>query len=248
MKNYKAEAIVLRAIDVGNGDKLILLYTKEQGKIKAMAHGVAKPTSRKRGAVQLLSHSRFLITKGREMDTISQGELIEIFPFLWNSLPRLTQASYMAELTDAFTPDGEPNSRLFSMLLQALHALAEGDGELINRIFEMRLVALSGYLPILDSCANCQEPLSGRITFSPSLGGALCENCLSTDITAIPLTYGALENMRLFLIWPTEKLRRLKTDPATAGCIKQSLQGFIRYTLEKDLKTTAYANTHPTAF
>lgn len=244
MKLYKAEAVVLRAMDSGNGDKLMLLYSKELGKIKAMAHGAAKPTSRKRGAVQLFSHSRFLISRGRELDTISQGELIEIFPFLWDNLKLLAQASYLAELVDAFTQEGEANGRLFAMLLHTLHSLTEDDGELLVRIFEMRLIAWSGFLPALEHCANCQGPVNGRITFSPAFGGVLCEKCRETDPAAILLSRGALENMKLLLAWPVEKLRRLKIDQSAANQIKQALQGYIRYTLEKDLKSAVFANTY----
>ncbi|MCL2766339.1 MAG: DNA repair protein RecO [Peptococcaceae bacterium] len=241
MKHYKTEAVVIRAKDSGNGDKLMILFSKDQGKIKAMAHGVAKPTSRKRGAVQLFSHSRFLISKGRELDTISQGELIEIFPFLWNNLERFAQASYLAELVDAFTPEGEPNSRIFTMLLKTLHRLADSDGELLTRVFEIRLLTLSGFRPVLEHCANCQGQITGQIVFSPGLGGILCEKCREVDSKAIQLNRGALENMKLYLTWSIEKLHRVKNDPTTGNQIKQALQSYIRYTLERKLKSTDYA-------
>ena len=243
MRPYKAEAVVLRAIDCGNGDKLLSLYSKEHGKIRVMAHGAAKPYSRKRGATLPFSHSRFLISKGKELDSISQGELVEIFPHLRDDLEHIARASYLVELVDAFTPDGEPSTRLFNLLLTVMHLFTAGDGDLLIRYFEMGIVTLQGYRPFLEQCVNCHASLTGEIYFSPDLGGVLCANCRQAGRQVLPLQRGALENMKLFLTWPPEKLQRLKLSPAARKQIKSLQQEYIRFILEKELKSAAFINT-----
>jgi len=244
MRLYKTEAVVLRAVDCGNGDKLMVLYTKERGKIKVMAHGAGKPTSRKRGSTLPFSHSRFLISKGRELDSVSQGDVVEIFPHLRDSLEHIAQASYLAELVDAFTPEGEPSSRIFRLLLTTMHSFAGGDNELLTRYFEMGLISLQGYLPSLELCVNCHQATLGDLVFSPDLGGVLCASCRGSDPRALPLQRGVLENMKLFLTWSPEKLQRLQVSSAARKQIRQLQQGYIRYILEKDLKSAAFINSY----
>jgi hypothetical protein len=90
MKLYKTEALVLRSRDCGRGDKLLILYSRELGKIKVMAHGAARPSSRKRGAVQLFTRANFLIRRGREMDSVSQCEGVEMFSYLREDLEKIS--------------------------------------------------------------------------------------------------------------------------------------------------------------
>ncbi|MFQ5886561.1 MAG: DNA repair protein RecO, partial [Anaerolineae bacterium] len=77
---YRAEAIVLRRMNLGEADRLLTLYTPEWGKIRVVAKGVRKPTSRKAGHLELFTHSRLLIAKGRSLDIVTQAETIT--PFL----------------------------------------------------------------------------------------------------------------------------------------------------------------------
>lgn len=240
MKLYKADGVVLRAWDCGSGDKLLVLFSKEHGKIKVMAHGAAKPASRKRGAVQSFTRSSFLIRRGRELDSVSQCEGVEMFPFLRSDLARLGYASYLAELVDALAPEGEPNEPLFNLLLVTMRLLAEGDPELLARAFEIRAAALLGYRPVLEECAACQNPVNGQPSFSPGLGGVVCQECAASAPGAAACSRGAVETMKTMLKWRPERLRQLKVDRATRGQLKALLQSFLRYHLERDLKSAAF--------
>ncbi|MCG9967055.1 DNA repair protein RecO [Pelotomaculum terephthalicicum JT] len=240
MKLYKIEAVVLRARDCGNADKLLILYSREQGKIKVMAHGVSKPASRKRGATQLFSHSRFLVSRGRELDSISQGEAIEMFSSLRDDLVKIVRVSYLAELVDVITPEGEPNTPLFELLLTTMKLLDAGDAELLTRSFEIKAVSLLGYRPVLEQCANCQGPVAGRPAFSPAIGGVLCETCRPADPAAMSFNRGMLETLKLLLRWHPAKLSRLKIEGSVRSQIRSLLHAYIRYHLERDLKSAAF--------
>jgi len=245
MKLYKIEAVVLRARDCGNADKLLILYSREQGKLKVMAHGAARPASRKRGSVQLFSHSRFLMSRGREIDSISQGEVIEMFSFLREDLEKIGYASYLAELVDTLTPEGEPNPALFELLLTSLHLLVSGDIELLTRAFEMKAVALLGYRPLLEQCANCRGPAEGRLFFSPAIGGVLCNSCRPAAPDALPCNKGIVEVLKLLLRWPLARLRQLKVDRSGKNQIRNLLYEFIRYHVERELKSAAFLKRLP---
>ncbi len=110
----RADAIVLRRLDYGEADRLITLYTIQQGKVRAIAKGVRRITSRMAGHLDLLTYSSVLLVKGRNLDLITQGQTIEGFSGLRGDVWRTTYACYLAELVDRFTEDGVPHAALFS--------------------------------------------------------------------------------------------------------------------------------------
>ncbi len=242
MKLYKMEAIVLRARDIGGGDKLLVLYSREYGKIKVIAHGASKPSSRKRGFVQPFNHTKFLIQRGREIDSVSQCEGVEMFSFIREDLKKIGYASYLAELLDALTPEGEPNEFLFALLLETMRLMNNGDDEILARSFEIKCVGFLGYRPVLDSCAECQGQTGGRIHFSSGLGGVLCEACASADREAVSCDRGVVETMKVLLSWPPVKLRLLKVGRPARNQIKVLLRDYLKYYMEHELKSAAFLN------
>lgn len=242
---YKADAIVLRSRDCGEGNKILILYSRAYGKLRVIAHGVAKPSSRKRGAVQLFSRTNFLLHRGRELDSVSQCEVVEMFPALRQDLGSISRASYMAELVDVFTPEGEPNGPLFLLLLTALRLLVVKDPELLIRAFEIKAVGLLGYSPVLDVCASCGAGLlQGPLSFSPSMGGVLCGDCGTADLDAAPCSRGLVEVLKTLADWDLARLHQLKVDEPTRKQLQNMLRKYIRYHLEGELKSAAFLSRY----
>ncbi len=242
MKLYKVEAVVLRSRDMGGGDKLLILFSREQGKMKVVAHGAAKPSSRKRGSVQLFSHTNFLIHRGRELDTVSQCEGVEMFSFIMGDLKKIGYASHLSELIDALAPEGEPNEPLFSLFLETMRLMETADAEILARSFEINAAGFLGYRPVLELCAQCQGRLTGDIFFSPAQGGVVCETCGTPDPDAMPCSRGVVETLKVFLSWPPSRLRQLKVGEAARKQIKRLLYEYLKYYLEQDLKSAAFLN------
>lgn len=243
MKLYKVDAIVLRSIDCGNGDKLLILFSRECGKMKVMAHGVTKPFSRKRGSVQPFTYTKFLIRRGRELDSVSQCEGIEMFPFLRHDLEIIGYASYLTELVLSLTPEGEQNEPLFRLILETMRLMEEGETEILTRSFEIKAAGLMGYRPVLDGCAHCGEPLPDRLFFSVETGGVLCEACGTGNPQAIYVTRGMVETLKALLNWPQDRLRQLKISSADRKQIKTLLYEYLKYYLERDLKSVSFLNS-----
>jgi DNA repair protein RecO (recombination protein O) len=152
---YRTEAIVLRRQDFGEADRLLTLYTPGLGKTRVLAKGVRKPTSRKAGHVELFTHSRLLIAKGRNLDIVTQADTIDSFLPLRAELARASCGYYVAELVDKFTEEREENGRLFDLLVRALAWLGEAeDTDLVLRYFELHLLDYVGYRPQLFQCVN----------------------------------------------------------------------------------------------
>jgi DNA repair protein RecO (recombination protein O) len=210
-----------------------------------MAHGVTKLSSRKRGSVQLFSRTNFLIHRGRELDSVSQCEVVEMFPAIRGDLGSISQASYMAELVDVFTPEGEANEPLFSLLLATFRLLGVKEPELLIRAFEIKAVGLLGYSPVLDICAACGAELSqGPLYFSPAIGGVLCSTCSPADHDAESCTRGQVEILKILANWAPARLHQLKVEGPTRKQLQIMLRKYIRYHLEGELKSAAFLNLY----
>lgn len=243
MKLYKVDAVVLSSREMREADRVLVLFSRQLGKLRVVAHGVNKPSSRKRGAVQPFCYSSFLIYKGKDLDSIRQCEEIETFPGLRTSLETLSYASYFSELIDAIVMEGEINTEVFSLLLITLNLLSQNnhDVELLARAFELRLMDLSGFRPQLEECANCGINIkSYSIAFSNSSGGIVCSRCSISTMGVKYYQPGIIETLKLLLSWNMQKLQRIKISPTAKKHLKTLMQEYVGYYAEKKFKSMSF--------
>ncbi|OUM94737.1 MAG: DNA repair protein RecO [Firmicutes bacterium ZCTH02-B6] len=194
---YKAEGVVLRTRSLGEADKIVTFFTHTRGKVEAVARGARRPRSRLLGPTQLFTYGRYLLFEGKNLDTVSQGEIVQSFRPLREDLDRMAYASYAAELVDRSTEPGDRHEGLFPLLVAVLELLAASDElPLVMRYFELRLLGELGYRPNLSGCIRCGA--SRAPYFSIELGGLLCERCLQADAAAVHIGDEAVHVLRYF--------------------------------------------------
>lgn len=242
IRSYRTEAIVLRRHDFFEADRLLILYTPKFGKIRAIAKGIRKPTSRKSGHLELFTHSRLLLAKGRELDIITQAETIHAFLTLRNDLLRTTYAYYVAELLDRFVEEGVENHHLFDLLLATLGRLGEDDDlALTARFFELRLFALVGYRPQLFRCVECERNVDFEANFfSPTEGGILCPRCGKGRAGAEEISVGALKTLRFLQTRDYDLCKGVCIGPELHIELETLMQRYITYILERNLKSVRF--------
>ncbi|MGD8736224.1 MAG: DNA repair protein RecO, partial [Anaerolineae bacterium] len=213
---YRTEAIVLRRTDFGEADRLLTVFTPERGKLKLIAKGVRKPTSRKSGHVELFSRSQFLVAVGRELDILTQAETLEPYLVLRQDLLRTTYAYYVAELADAFTAERDENRLLFDLLKDALGWLCETqDLALAARYYELHLLGLVGYQPQLFVCGTCRKQLEpGTNYLNVAEGSVFCPTCGHDRVGMSSLSVNALKVMRFLQTRDWDTCRLLQLSPA----------------------------------
>jgi DNA repair protein RecO (recombination protein O) len=196
---YRTEAIVLRRTDFGEADRLLTVFTPDRGKVKLVAKGARKPTSRKSGHVELFSYGQFLVAVGRELDIITQAETVEPYLPLRKDLLRTTYAYYVAELADAFTAERDENHPLFDLLKDAFGWLSSSDDlPLAARYYELHLLGLVGYQPQLFVCGRCQEPLKPEVNYlGAAEGSVFCRKCGYDQMGTVELSVNALKVLPL---------------------------------------------------
>jgi DNA repair protein RecO (recombination protein O) len=239
---YRTEAIILRRQDFGEADRLLTLYARDRGKVRVIAKGARKPQSRKTGHVELFMRTRFLIAEGRNLDIITQAEMVEAYPALREDLVRTTYASYAVELLDRFTPDEDKNPQLYDLLAEALGWFAVTRQPLLAaRFYELHLLQLAGYQPQLFHCVRCGEAIVEQDQlFSGELGGLLCPGCAAADRSARPISAAAVKVLRYLQSRPWDAVRQLSLRRELHTELEHVMHHYITYLLERDLKSTEF--------
>lgn len=243
-KTSRAEVVVLKAIDYGETDKILTLCTLYGGKVRAIAKGVRRTTSRMGGHLDLFAHATVLFVHGRNMEIVTQGQGIHSFPHLREDLSRLAKACYAAELVDRFTEDHNPSPDLFRALVRVLERIDAGeDGERALQLFELQLLALSGYRPQLHRCVVCDSTIEpGANAFDAALGGVLCPTCGPVQRTARPISTPALKLLRN-LQTRGEAMLGVPVGQAVTDEAESVLSTYIQYLLERRPKSADFLDT-----
>ena len=245
MPVYKAEAIVLRQQTLGEADRIVTLFTREYGKLRAVAKGVRRPTSRLGGRIEPFTHVRLLLARGRTLDVIAQAEIVGAFAGVRADLIRSAYAAYVAELIDRGLADRDQHEEIFALTRNALDELEgarEDDAELAVLSFALRLAGLLGYQPETAACVECGRSLPhtrGAVegwAFSPLRGGALCSTCRPEDPEAIVASPGLLAMFDYLARAAGTQSSRLKMTPTQRGDLARLVQTHLEHRWEVKLR------------
>jgi len=146
---YKTEGIVLKRRNFGEADKILTIFTRDYGRIKAIAKGVRKITSRKAGKLELFNHCKLVLAKGKDLDIVTEVEVINNFSSWRKNLDKIAVAWYFCELIDKLTAEGQANKDIFELLKNYLKKIKENNNPHFIRSFEEYLLNKLGFgIPI----------------------------------------------------------------------------------------------------
>ncbi|MFL6063105.1 MAG: DNA repair protein RecO [Friedmanniella sp.] len=184
MPTYRDEALVLRTHKLGEADRIITLLSRRHGKIRAVAKGVRRTSSKFGARLEPFSHVDLQFAVGRTLDVVTQVESLDAFgPALTEDYPRYTAGQVMLETADRLVvEEGEPAIQQYQLLVGALRVLDRGTSDgprpasLILDSYLLRALAVAGYAPSFTDCARCGL-VGPHSAFSPVAGGVVCERC-----------------------------------------------------------------------
>lgn len=236
----ETEAIVLRTYLLGEADKIASLFTRQWGRLRAVAAGARRPKSRYGGTLEPLSYVRLWLfeRENRDLLRMNSAELIESFFDMQKDYRVQVAAQYVVEVSERFLPEREVNERAFRLLLALLRALKRS-GE-INRpllYFNYWLLRLSGFLPDLEHCMACGRALGDEPGYyGPGSEGLLCAGCRTSGanqaVSAAALALAQTARQSSLDDW-------LAKEKAPAGCreCRLFLEELIAAHAEKKLVT-----------
>lgn len=241
-RTLRVEAIILRHIDWGEADRILTLYTREEGKLRAIAKGVRKVTSRKAGHLEPFTRSALLLARGHDLWIVSQAEAQEVHTPISQDLTRFAYASYVVELLDRFTYEEGENRRLYQLLSETLQRIATLENPyLAVRYYDIRLLDLLGFRPELHSCVSCGAVIQPENQyFSAQLGGAVCPTYGLTVSPLAPVSMPTLKYLRHLQRSSWNEAQRANPTPEIRQEMETLLQNYFTYLLEHRLNTPRF--------
>jgi DNA repair protein RecO (recombination protein O) len=239
---YRTEAVVLRRQNLGEADRILILYSPNRGKLRAIAKGVRRPRSRKAGHLEPFTRVQLMLASGRELDIITQAEALDTFPALRDDLVRLGQAAYVVEVLDRLTVDREDNIALYRLLVNTLRRMESGvDANTVLRYFEVRILELSGYRPEVFHCVGCSNEVKPEDQFfSSSEGGVLCQNCGPTRSGIHTISLGALKVLRHYLRNTFAAASTVSIRPEVYAELEEIMEDYLIFVLERKLNSPVF--------
>ncbi len=172
------DALVLKVTDTGESDRLVTLLTSEYGVLRAFANRAKKINSKTVSATQSLCYGDFSIYTGRDAYIIDDATAKEVFFGLREDIKKLALAQYFCSLAAELAPESEPAREFLRVILNSLHLLETGrrTPEFLKAVTELKIMAISGFMPDLTVCPHCSGELSGEMYFNISDGAVFCKN------------------------------------------------------------------------
>lgn len=143
MKLYRIEGIVIKRKSFGEADRILTLFTKKQGKIKVLAKGVRRITSRRGPNVELFNQVELSLHQGRTFDTLTEAAVINTFPNIRKNLDLVGLSFHVCEIVDGLCPENQPHEKIYDLIIEIFKQLDYG----LIQTFEKNVLQELGYLP-----------------------------------------------------------------------------------------------------
>lgn len=228
----KIEGIVIKEIRFKDTSKILTIYTRNNGKISAMAKGAYKAKSQLMAGTQLFSHNEYQFNKGRSFYYINQADIIESFYSVRENINRVMYGSYILELVDLSTMAEEDNENLFLLLEKGLGVLSKLDENFLEFIlaYELKYISFLGYRPALDRCVVCNKSNFNNFKFSIEQGGIICSECFHKEPYCEYMDWDMYKAMRTLLYKPLDEVNSLKFSKGTTFKLHEIM---VKYILNK---------------
>ena len=239
MPLYRDEAIVLRTHKLGEADRIITLLTRHHGRVRAVARGVRRTSSRWGSRLEPFTHVDLMIADGRTLDVVTQAETLTPFSAaLGGDYERYTAGTAMLETAERLVvEDKEPATQQFLLLVGGLRAMAGKQlpaGQVLDS-FLLRSLSVAGYAPSFDHCARCGDPGPHR-WLNPSAGGVLCSDCRLPGSASPPAETVAVLGALLAGDWELVQGAEPRHLKEASGIVA----AYLAWHVERGLRSLAY--------
>ena len=250
-RRYVTDAIVLSRFDLGEADRVLTLITPEHGKLKAIAKGIRRPSSRLGGSLEPFAELTIALARGRTFDVVTEVRVGHAWLRLRDSLESAATAWYLGELADRSLEERHPAEPLYALLHRAYELLDAGMAPgRVARWYEMHLADELGQRPEVDRCVECDRMLepTERFRWVPPLGGVLCGRCPGPAADRTGLSLDALKVLKAYQRLDIEAIAALRLGEDVEREVEAAMRDFMRIALERDARSLAFLDevrAHP---
>ena len=251
MPSEKALALLIRLVDFSETSRVVTMFTREFGKVGALAKGERRLKGPFAGALDLLCVCRIVLIRKHSdsLDLLTEAELMKGFhPPQRNSLQVLYAGYYIAELLLELTHDSDPHPQLFDVAVESLRELESGGNvRLIVRRFELAILRETGHMPYFDGCVACGGEIGDAqaVWFSQVAGGLACRSCSASAGRTVRLSPGSVKVLRMLGNVANEQWRRLRLQIAIDREIGAVTHAAITHLIGRNLRTAQFLGESP---
>ena len=237
--HIKTQGLILRETNYKEADKILTVLTREGGRRTVKARGCRRKNSPLAASAQLLVWSDMTLFDYRDRLTLNEAEPLELFWGVRSDVDKLALGSYFAEVAEAVAEEGRPDQALLSLVLNSLYALdkLKKPLPLVKAAFELKLLCVAGYEPLLDACAVCgeEEPVDPRLDIEE--GVLHCAACGLGDGASRTLDRTSLAAMRHVVYGDPKRLFSFPMDAPGMAKMSTACEDFLRTQLDRGFRT-----------
>lgn len=238
-RHYRTQAVVLSRRDYGEADRIVVLFTAQQGRTSAIIKGARRQKSKLGPHCDYFARVNLMLGRGRDLDVITGVEPVASYQRLRQDLEAFAHASYYAELLRHFTKERQAQQGVYELLVASLSVLDEGvDPWPVTRHFELAMLTLLGYHPELFRCVNCRTDLQAEPnSFSARSGGMLCPRCRTADPSGETLSVNAQKYLRTMERSGLSSTIRLPISENERHELERVIGHYVRYVAEHEFQS-----------
>ncbi len=235
---YKCEAILLAVRDYDATSRMVTLFSREYGKLTAVAYGARRPRSELAGSTQAFAHVELVLAAGKGIDSLKQCAIKRSFRELREDLDKMAYAALLAELTAELWPEREPEPGAFELLLAAFTLLGSRNARITALAAALQLLSLAGVRPEFESCVACGRPLAFPARFDAAAGGGVCSGC--GEIHLAPFSAEGRDFLARLLALDFAAPGGFSVTGAVLMETERLLGEFLTWRLDKPVKSLAF--------
>jgi len=238
----KTDAVILKTMKYRETSKIVTLYTRQFGKMSAIAKGARGMKSKFGAALEPMSYVSVVLYKkeNRALQYITESEIAKPFRNLSNQIERMSVGMSIVELMNMVMHDEEENPLIFRLLVETLNAVDSATRNTGNLFFffEVQLASLLGFKPNFDRCAVCDEVLAFEaasgfsISFDLSQGGGICSSCASNHDVGTKISLQAFKVMERLLHSRVDAVTNISLSDTVRSEIANTLHQYLKYHVE----------------
>lgn len=235
--------MVIKATDVGEFDKRLVILTKERGKIVAFARGARRPKSMFVAVTRIFAFGEFTLYEGREAYTLQKADIENYFTEISNDIEAMCYGSYFLEFADYFMKEGINGTETLKLIYQSLRALQNNKipNELVRYIYELKMLCINGEYPNMFECVSCKnEDVS---MFSVIKGGMLCDKCAGKAGDTVHLDTSTIYAMQYITTSKIEKLYTFIVNEEVLNEIGFIMKRYVKNYVDKEFNSLEILNT-----
>lgn len=232
--------LVLRETEYKESSRILTVLTGSEGKITVSAKGTKRKGSKTAASTQLLAYSEMTLFRGADNRwTLTEARSLELFNGLRDELELLTLGTYIAEILETVSDEDSPNPEVLSLGLNSLYALSYRlkQKEVVKAAFELRMMCLAGFAPVLDCCCECGGEVLDKCFFDLIGGIVYCNKCGRVDELVTPLNAGALNAARYIVKAEPKKIFSFTLKPDALDMLSHACERYLLVQMDRRFKT-----------